>query len=89
MSVGRAYDVLMMARHDYYVVGASRWSDLEYDALEREAMERWPWLVDVLKVGSDNGTNYALYIRDGRRPNGSERETRDRELDRAALGELW
>lgn len=53
--------------------------------LERGIAARWPWLIEALGPGSDDASDYPVYVREGRRPGPLERAARDRGLEKLAL----
>lgn len=81
---GHAEDVLLRHRFLYYVKNAPEISDSDYDAMEREVRQRWSVNNLEMNVGSSNADDYPEWVRQGRRPNASERVWRD-----AAIVALW
>lgn len=75
---GRAEDLILWHRYNYYVLGIGLISDKEYDMLEQSVKSLWSVsIVTHGPVGSDMRGTYPEYIRENRRPDFNERAERD------------
>ena len=80
LSQGHAEDVLMWYAYHYYVLGKSLISDADFDSLMEQVRARWSVSYATHCVGSSNGADYPVYIRENRRPGERERTLRDQAI---------
>jgi hypothetical protein len=76
---GHAEDAILFHRFRYYVLDHPVISDVDYDAMERDALTHFPNSTILNSVGSSIRRDYPPYIQEGRWPHKDERIDRDLE----------